>query len=36
MTRPLKLISHLYKQSKREKVNGKRASNVILVKFTRI
>lgn len=33
--RPLKFCCHLYKQSKREKVQGGRASYVILVKFTK-
>lgn len=32
---PTKFITHLYKQSKRVKMNGKRAPNVILIKFTK-
>jgi len=33
---PLKFFNHLNKQSKRIKIESKRASNVILVKFTKI
>ncbi|MEO6221282.1 MAG: class I SAM-dependent methyltransferase [Ginsengibacter sp.] len=33
---PFKFLNHLRKQSKRIKVEGERASNVILVKFTKI
>jgi len=32
---PLKFSLHLYKQFKRDKVNGKRAANVILVRFSK-
>ena len=32
---PLKFLNHLKKQSKRTKISGKSASNVILVKFTK-
>ncbi|MEO6289141.1 MAG: class I SAM-dependent methyltransferase [Ginsengibacter sp.] len=33
---PVKFLNHLNKQSKRVKISGQRASNVILVKFTKI
>lgn len=32
---PIKFSSHLIKQSKRDKVIGERAANVVLLKFTK-
>jgi 2-polyprenyl-3-methyl-5-hydroxy-6-metoxy-1,4-benzoquinol methylase len=35
LNHPYKFFVHLYKQSKRTKIQGKRAPNVILIKFTK-
>jgi 2-polyprenyl-3-methyl-5-hydroxy-6-metoxy-1,4-benzoquinol methylase len=36
LSHPFKFLNHLFKQSKRYRIFGKRTSNVILVKFTKI